>query len=61
VTAARAVRAPVIAEMLDLSLDRVYQLARENVIPNIRIGRQIRFDLDRVKAWMDAGGSAEAE
>ena len=52
------IRVAAVAEMLDLDSHRVYELARKGVIPCVRIGRQIRFDRDRIEAWIHAGGSA---
>jgi hypothetical protein len=38
--------------------DRVYQLARQGVIPCIRLGSVVKFDLRKVAEWIDNGGSA---
>ena len=47
-----------IAELIDVKPSRVYELAQQNLIPHIRMGRQVRFDLDKVEAWLEAGGQA---
>lgn len=38
------------------SKGRVYQLARERVIPCVRFGRQIRFDRDQVESYIANNG-----
>lgn len=54
----RLLRVPHVARILDVSEDRVYELAREGVLPAVRLGRQIRFDEDKLRAWIDQGGCA---
>lgn len=48
-----------VAELLDLSVHRVYQLAKLGTIPSIRVGRTLRFDPDTMVAWLRAGGSLD--
>ena len=48
-TASRIVTPKQLAAELVFRLDRVYELARTGVIPSIRIGRTVRFDLDAVR------------
>jgi excisionase family DNA binding protein len=48
-----------VAQMLRVDRQRVYELARRNAIPVIRLGeRQYRFDAEAIKQWMEHGGSA---
>jgi excisionase family DNA binding protein len=48
-----------VAEMLRVDRQRVYELARRNAIPVIRLGeRQYRFDAEAIKQWMQRGGSS---
>lgn len=48
-----------VAEMFQIPLSRVYELARLDVIPHIRIGqRQIRFDVEALEDWARVGGSS---
>jgi excisionase family DNA binding protein len=47
-----------VAERLDLSLQRVYELARGGILPVVRLGRQIRVDEGRLIAWINDGGKA---
>ena len=46
-----------VAEMLRVDKQRVYELARRNAIPVIRIGeRQYRFDAEAIRQWIERGG-----
>lgn len=45
-----------VAELLDVSRARAYELVREGLIPAVRLGRQIRVDPNKLEAWLDAGG-----
>lgn len=47
-----------VAYILNVSTDRVYSLARENLIPSVRIGRQIRVDESQLRNWIQDGGQA---
>lgn len=49
-----------VAELLRVDRQRVYELARRNAIPVIRVGeRQYRFDAEAIKHWIERGGSVE--
>jgi excisionase family DNA binding protein len=49
-----------VAEMLRVDRQRVYELARRNAIPVIRVGeRQYRFDAEAIRQWIERGGSVE--
>jgi len=51
-----------VAQMLRVDRQRVYELARRNAIPVIRLGeRQYRFDAEAIQQWMTRGGSVVAE
>ena len=50
-----------IAEQMGLSLARVYQLAREDGMPCIRLGRAMRFDTEAVREWLADGGTTSGE
>ena len=55
---------PEVARVLDVPVDRGYALARDGVIPVVRIGRQVRVDQDQLAAWIEEGGrelAAETE
>jgi excisionase family DNA binding protein len=46
-----------VAAMLRVDRQRVYELARRNAIPVIRIGkRQYRFDAEAIRQWIECGG-----
>jgi DNA binding domain, excisionase family len=46
-----------VAEMLRVDRQRIYELARRNAIPVIRLGeRQYRFDAEAIRQWMERGG-----
>lgn len=50
-----------VAEMLRVDRQRVYELARRNAIPVIRLGeRQYRFDAEAIKQWIESGGGSAA-
>ena len=53
----RLLRADETAVILDVSLQRLYALAREGRIPSVRIGRQLRFDPNTIAAFINAGGA----
>jgi excisionase family DNA binding protein len=46
-----------VASLLRVNKDRVYQLARDNQIPHVRVGRQVRFQESALKEWLSNGGS----
>jgi len=48
-----------VAEMLRVDRQRVYELARRDAIPVIRLGeRQYRFDAEAIRSWIARGGSS---
>lgn len=48
-----------VAQMLCVSKQRVYEIAREGLCPAVvRLGRQIRFHPARLDTWLDSGGAA---
>ena len=60
----RVVSAKDVARALVISEARVYEIARKRLLPEaciIRIGRQIRFNLDEVELWARSGGSTLSE
>lgn len=56
----RLSKAPEVADFIDSSVQRVYELCRcDPTFPKIVIGqRQYRFDLEAVERWARDGGSA---
>ena len=48
-----------IAEHLGVSKDTVYIWVKKGVIPHRRVGKQYKFRLSEVDAWVDSGKSAD--
>lgn len=46
------------AEVLNVPVERAYSMAREGLIPVVRLGRQVRLDPDQLEAWINEGGKA---
>lgn len=55
---ARLIDANELAERHGLHAERWRELARQNLVPHVRLGRTLRFDPERVAQWIDAGGQA---
>lgn len=47
-----------LAEMLKVTRARVYTLARNDIVPTVRIGRQIRFERSVIEKWVLNGGDS---
>ena len=47
---------PEVAQVLRVPTARAYQLARDGLIPSVRVGRQVRVDRDALKEWARGGG-----
>jgi len=45
-----------IAELLNLSPDRVYEAIRQNLLPSVHIGRQVRIEEQAFSEWVRQGG-----
>lgn len=54
----RFLTADEVAEELRVRRDRVYQLAREGILPVVRLGRTIRVDREVFEEWTRRGGQA---
>jgi hypothetical protein len=47
-----------VAAIIDVRLDRAYELARTGVLPGVvRIGRQIRVNPDQLQRFIENGGA----
>ncbi len=57
----RLLTAQQTADVLQVALPRVYALAREGVVPAVRLGRQIRFDEAHLREWIERGGASLTE
>ena len=49
-----------LADVFGISPARVYALAREGVIPCVRIGRTVRFDAQQIEEFVRSGGASFA-
>jgi len=46
-----------VAEILQVSTQRVYELTPQGILPSVRIGpRQIRFEEESLLGWIENGG-----
>jgi len=52
----RLLTAKEVANLLQVALPRVYELARKGSLPCVRMGRQIRFHEARLAEWVERGG-----
>lgn len=54
----RLATAETLADFLGIPRWRIYYLVRDDMIPHVRMGRQVRFDLDAVERWIKQGGDS---
>lgn len=47
-----------VAKILDVSEARAYAMAREGIIPVVRMGKQIRVDPEALRTWIQNGGQS---
>ena len=47
-----------VAEILGVKEERVYALAREGIIPTVRLGRQYRWSAEKIQEFIDNGGKS---
>lgn len=52
----KLIRVSAAAEILDVPEERVYKMAREGLIPVVRVGRQLRIDPEQLSKWISQGG-----
>ena len=43
--------------ILRVRIPQVYALARDGVIPAVRVGRAVRFNRDQLTRWIESGGA----
>lgn len=54
----KLITAKAASEILNIRLQRLYELVRQGLIPHVKIGlRQLRFDPDVLQAWAKNGGA----
>lgn len=46
------------ADVLGVSLEQAYSLARSGILPVVRLGRLVRVDPDRLSEWIARGGAS---
>ena len=49
---------PEVAQVLRVRPARVYELARQGLIPAVRMGRSLRIEESALHEWIAAGGQA---
>lgn len=60
VAASKLVRVSYLTERLDKPESTIYRMVQEGRIPGIvRLGRTIRFKVDEIEAWIEAGGDTK--
>ena len=47
-----------VADILGVRVHRVYELARANILPHVRLGRQLRFSPEKINEFIENGGQA---
>lgn len=57
----RLLTAKSVAELLNIPLSTLYEMVRQKRIGGVvHLGRHIRFDPEKLQAWIDGGGEALA-
>jgi len=49
---------PEVAELLRISNQRAYELARTGLFPATKLGRQVRVEESKLKEWINNGGQS---
>jgi excisionase family DNA binding protein len=57
----RLLTAKEVSVAMRIPLARVYELARQNLMPCVRMGRQIRFDENALREWAARGGKVASD
>lgn len=52
----KLLNAAEIADYIGIPVERVYSYVRTGILPSCRIGRQIRFNPQSIKKFVDSGG-----
>ena len=47
-----------VAGLFNISEDRVYTLAREQILPSVRLGRSLRFSEKAISQFIAEGGKS---
>ena len=54
----RLICANEVAKILGVKIERVFALAREGIVPCVRLGRQLRFSPNALRQFIESGGKA---
>ncbi len=54
----RLMTIPEVSDLLRVPRARAYELAREGLIPVVRVGRQVRVSDDALSRWIESGGTS---
>lgn len=46
-----------VANILNVTPQRAYELARAGLLPTVKLGRQVRVDEARLSDWIQKGGA----
>jgi len=57
----RLLTARQVADALQVTPARVYEMSRGNLLPTVRLGRQVRYDEDALREWVKVGGSTQPQ
>ena len=52
----KLLKAETVAEILNISPARVYELIRLDILPAVKLGRQVRVEESLLEAWIAEGG-----
>jgi excisionase family DNA binding protein len=58
--AVRFLTVPQVAEMIQLTEARIYEAVRQNLLPAVHIGRQVRIEESVFLEWARSGGKTHA-
>lgn len=47
-----------VAELLSVGAPRIYEMAKQGILPSVRLGRQIRFSEQALQDWIANGGQS---
>ena len=54
--------ANAVADYLNVPKSTVYDWARTSALPGVvRFGRRVRFDMDAIEKWVEAGGDRDED
>ena len=57
----KLLKVPEVAQIIDASIPRTYELLRQGIIPSVRLGqRQVRVSEQALQEWILRGGSDQS-